>query len=80
MTNRRRRFDDNAPGSWYVNDQCICCGLCGNDAAALFSPSVDYDHYRVHHQPANPEELRDAAEALERCPVEAIINDGAAGA
>lgn len=76
MANHRHRFNDNSPGAWYVDADCICCGLCGNDAPALFSPSADYDHHRVHRQPQGSEELRDAEDARERCPVEAIGNDG----
>ena len=78
MAHPKQRFDDNAPGLWYVDDQCICCGLCGNDAPTVFSPSGDYDHHRVYRQPVTAEELRDAEDARESCPVEAIGNDGAA--
>ena len=78
MASTKRRFDDNVPGLWYVDDQCIDCGLCGNDVPALFSAAADYGHHRVHRQPVSEEELREASEALERCPAEAIGNDGAA--
>ena len=78
MPNPKLRFDDNVPGSWYVDTDCICCGLCGNDAPAIFTPSADYGHHRVHHQPVTAEDLRDAEDARERCPVEAIGNDGVA--
>lgn len=78
MANPAQRFDDNTPGFWYVDDQCIACGLCGNDAPAFFSPSADYGHYRVHRQPVSAEELREAVDALERCPAEAIGNDAPA--
>ena len=78
MAHPKQRFDDNAPGLWYVDDQCIACGLCGNDASTVFSPSGDYDHYRVHRQPVTAEELRDAEDARESCPAEAIGNDGPA--
>ena len=67
-----RVFSDNAPGSWYVNDECIVCGLCENVAPAVFRLSADYSHNMVHHQPATPEELAEAEDARERCPVEAI--------
>ena len=71
----KRIFADNVPGSWYVHDECICCGLCENVAPATFRLSADYSHHSVHRQPATPEELADAEEARERCPVEAIGND-----
>ena len=75
MANPKHSFTDNAPGPWYVDHQCICCGLCGNDAPAVFGEAADYSHHRVHRQPTNPEELRDAEDARDRCPVEAIGND-----
>ncbi|MBE7156853.1 MAG: ferredoxin [Rhodospirillales bacterium] len=78
MANLIRRFNDNTAGAWYVDDQCIGCGLCGNDVPTVFSPSVDYDHHRVYHQPATAEEVREAEDARERCPVDAIGNDGPA--
>ncbi len=78
MTSSNHRFNDNAPGSWYVDNRCIGCGMCGNDVPAIFSPSTDYDHHRVHRQPAGPEEVRAAEDARECCPVEAICNDGPA--
>ena len=77
MTNTRSIYSDNVPGAWYVNDECICCGLCGEVTPAVFEASEDYDHHRVHHQPSTPEEHRGAEDARDRCPVEAIGNDRA---
>lgn len=78
MAHPKQRFADNAPGSWYVDDQCIDCSMCGNDAPAIFSVSDDYGHHRVHRQPTTVEEVREAEDARESCPVEAIGNDGLA--
>ena len=75
MANPKRSFHDNVPGFWYVDEQCIACGQCGNDVPAIFEEARDYDHYRVHRQPVTPEEIREAEDARERCPVEAIGND-----
>ncbi len=72
MANPNQRFNDNVPGSWYVDDECICCGLCENVAPETFRLSADYSHHAVHHQPATLEEIADAENARERCPVEAI--------
>ena len=79
MANPKHSFGDNAPGAWYVDEQCICCGLCGEVAPAVFRESPDYDHHLVHHQPDSPEERGDAEDARDRCPVEAIGNDRANG-
>ncbi len=75
MANPKRSFHDNALGPWYVDDQCIECGQCGNDVPATFGEAAEYGHYRVHRQPVTPEEILEAEDARERCPVEAIGND-----
>ncbi len=75
MANPKKFFTDNTPGPWYVDDQCICCGLCENVAPETFRMSDDNSHHIVHHQPLTPEELADAENACDRCPVEAIGKD-----
>ena len=72
MANPKNRSDDNVPGPWYVDNECICCGLCENLVPEIFEISGDYTHHRVHRQPVTPEETAAAVEARERCPVEAI--------
>ena len=76
MANKDERFEDNVPGPWYVDRQCISCGLCADVAPGIFAMSQDGDHNFVFHQPSTPEELGQAMEALEGCPVEAIGKDG----
>ena len=76
MATYKNKFSDNVPGLWYVDDQCICCGLCENVAPDIFRLSEDYSHNVVHRQPQSPSELADARNACERCPVEAIGDDG----
>lgn len=75
MANPEDSFTDNVPGPWYVDDQCICCGMCENLASATFRLAFDYSHHVVHRQPATPVELADAENARDRCPVEAIGRD-----
>ena len=77
MPNPKNAFDNNAPGDWYVDDHCICCGLCENVAPDVFRMSPDGSNFLVYHQPATPQEINDADNARERCPVEAIGNDRA---
>ena len=75
MPNLKNAFNNNTPGAWYVDDQCICCGLCGNVAPELFQMSPDGGNFLVYRQPATPQELDDAENARERCPAEAIGSD-----
>lgn len=76
MADPNDRFPDNVPGSWYVDTNCIICGLCEEVAPAVFRVAPDGDHNVVHYQPETPEELAAAEEARKSCPVEAIGNDG----
>ena len=75
MATSKNSFTDNVPGPWYVDDQCICCGLCENVAPDIFRLSDDYSHHMVYRQPQTPAELADAENACDRCPVEAIGKD-----
>ena len=77
MAALKDRFDDNAPGSWYVDKQCILCSLCSEVAPKNFEESVLGDHDIVYKQPETLEEETQCKEAMEQCPVEAIGNDGA---
>ena len=76
MANPKNSFSDNVPGLWYVDDLCICCGLCEDVAPGVFRMSFDGSHHLVFEQPASIEDLHDAESARDRCPVEAIGNDG----
>ena len=75
MPNPRKALAENSPGAWYIDDQCICCGLCENIAPGLFQMSGDAGNYLVFRQPTTPQELEDATDARERCPAEAIGSD-----
>ena len=75
MPQPHKAFAENAPGTWYVDHECICCGLCENVAPDLFRMSADGGNYLVHLQPSSLEEISDAENARERCPAEAIGDD-----
>ena len=76
MTNIDNKLAENVPGSWYTNDECICCGLCGDKAPLSFQPTTDGDYHIVYRQPATEDEVAAALEAMDACPVDAIRNDG----
>ena len=76
MPDPNNRHSDNVPGPWYVDDQCIVCGLCDEVLPEVFALSADGDHNFVHHQPDTGTQLALANEAMDSCPVEAIGNDG----
>lgn len=76
MADPTDRWEDNAPGPWYVDKSCILCGLCVELAPDNFRESEDGDHDVVYKQPENNEELEQCREAKDQCPTESIGNDG----
>lgn len=76
MANPNERWEDNVPGRFYVDRECIICSLCSDIAPQVFRESDDGDHDIVHKQPESEEEVKLAREALDQCPVEAIGEDG----
>lgn len=74
MADLENKVADNVEGEYYVDDQCIACGVCVAEAPDNFDMAAEYAY--VFKQPENEGE-RDACEsALESCPVDAIGNDG----
>jgi len=76
MANLDDRVPENVPGTYYVDSECIDCGLCQELAPENFAQSEDHGYAFVCKQPANDEQRNECEEALEQCPVEAIGNDG----
>jgi len=76
MADFTKRYPGNAPGQFYVDDQCIDCDLCRETAPDNFSRNEDGGHSFVNRQPATSDEQRQVREAMEGCPVEAIGEDG----
>jgi len=77
MADSANKYPQNAPGAWYVDDQCIDCDLCRETAPANFARNEDGGHSYVSKQPEAPQEEALCKEAMEGCPVDAIGNDGA---
>ncbi len=75
MPDKNDRWPRNAPGSWYVDRQCIDCDLCRTTAPANFRRS-DESYSYVAVQPKSAEELALCEQAALECPVEAIGRDG----
>ena len=76
MANKNEKAPENVPGPWYVDQQCIICGLCSEYAPKVFAMAPAGDHNYVFHQPETPEELAEAEQVRHDCPVDAIGNDG----
>jgi len=67
---------ENEEGKFYVDEQCIDCDLCREQAPDNFQRDEDEGYSYVYKQPENDAELELCMEALEGCPVEAIGDNG----
>lgn len=76
MAEKSRKFPQNEDGPFYVDENCISCGLCMATAPDNFKFTVGDKHAYVYKQPESNEERELCVEALESCPVEAIGDDG----
>ena len=76
MADKDTKFDDNAEGQYYVDENCIDCNLCREIAPENFKANLDGGYSYVYKQPENQAEADECADALEQCPVEAIGSDG----
>ncbi len=76
MANIQEKWDDNVPGPYYVDQNCIMCNLCMELAPNNFVESDEGDHHVVSKQPESMDEEGKIREAMEQCPVEAVGDDG----
>ena len=77
MATKEDKYEDNAPGKYYCDTECIDCDLCRETAPENFTRNDDGGYSFLYKQPENEEEEALCQEAMEGCPVEAIGNDGA---
>lgn len=77
--NKTNRFRENAPGKYYVNQNCIGCTLCSEIASHNFrintNEELDVIHSYVCRQPEGIREEELCAEAMASCPADAIGNE-----
>jgi ferredoxin len=76
MANIAKRWSDNKPGKYYVDDQCIDCDACRTEAPMNYARSEANGYSYVSKQPETPDEENQCKAAMEACPVEAIGSDG----
>lgn len=74
MADKADKNENNVAGKFYVDKQCIECGLCNGTAPDIFAMG-DGGAY-VARQPENDEEVSLTNEAKDSCPVQAIGDDG----
>ena len=76
MAEKENAYPENKAGKYYVDNNCIVCGICVDVASDNFSFTEGDKHAYVSKQPENEEETDLCEEALNSCPVDAIGNDG----
>jgi ferredoxin len=76
MEQSGKKIEDNAPGKYYVTDQCNGCGLCFSIALQNFMYSNDASYYYVYQQPVDEREEVDIREAMSVCQMNCIKDDG----
>ncbi len=76
MADKKYKYEENVPGTYYVDEECIDCDACRETAPSNFTRNEDEGYSYVYKQPVNAEEEELCKEALEGCPVDAIGDDG----
>ncbi|MBR5212892.1 MAG: ferredoxin [Akkermansia sp.] len=67
--------ENNVPGKFYVDTNCIACGLCIANAPDYFQEDEDGNSI-VYNQPDSDEGVEACESAMADCPVQAIGDDG----
>ncbi len=80
MSDQTERFEENAPGRYFVAKICIGCSLCSAIAPENFrendDPELAVGNSYVYQQPENETQEGLCIEAMEVCPANAIRNNG----
>jgi len=75
MADREYKTKENVEGKYYVDEECIDCDLCREEAPKNFTREDSQGYSYVYKQPESDEEEEMCQNALDNCPVEAIGND-----
>ena len=76
MADATKKWPQNIPGLFYVDQDCIDCNLCSEIAPDNFKVEEEEGHDFVFKQPSGDAELQLCLEAKDSCPVESIGDDG----
>ncbi len=72
MANIENKYPKNVQGKFFVDNQCIDCDICTEEAPDHFKRNDDEGYYFVCKQPATSQEEKLCRAAMEMCPVDAI--------
>ena len=73
MEEESAKLPNNVAGRYYVCERCDGCAYCGGVAPGNFDFDKSSNTYFICRQPETDREIELVAEAVEDCPVDAII-------
>jgi len=76
MADKANKVENSVPGKYYVDQECIGCGMCHEVAPDYFVMNDTAGVAYVAKQPNDDDSIAVCSEALNSCPVEAIGEDG----
>ena len=76
MADQLQKTEKNVSGKYYVDSNCIGCGLCYHAVPVCFAKDEESGLAYVQKQPNDETEESKCRKALENCPVQAIGDDG----
>lgn len=76
MADKENKNPPNVSGNFYVDDSCIDCDLCRDNATQFFTRDNEVGMSYVYRQPVDENEVEQAEEAMNGCPTNSIGNDG----
>nr|WP_094229224.1 ferredoxin [Methanolobus psychrotolerans] len=76
MADKNSKVSENVPGPYYVDESCIACQVCTDEAPDHFKMADNNSNAYVSRQPENDDEKDLCEKVLGICPVDAIGNDG----
>jgi ferredoxin len=74
MADRDNQVPENVPGRFYVDSECIHCGICVDTSPQNFKFNDEDTYAFVYKQPIDDYENTTCMAALSACPVNAIGN------
>ncbi len=76
MADLSKKIPKNVPGAYYVDSECIGCGMCHEVAPDYFKIDDSEGTAFVAMQPTDDDGKAACAEGMSSCPVDAIGDDG----
>ena len=77
MASKDNKIPGNVPGKYYVDEDCIGCSACVDEASENFQMKEGTTLAIIYKQPDDEDQKEACEGAKDTCPVNAIGDDGA---